>query len=245
MHPSVRNYFIKFNHAFEDTIEYMYLDIKGLVTIGVGNLIDVEMANDTKNLKKVMDDLIKLPFVYKPAPRITNAGQNASAAEIEAEWKLVKEKQEHAKRGHTAFAIFTKLKLEEKTINDLAIKKAEAMERELKTDPSFMNFDQWPADAQLGLLSMAWALGASKIRLGWPNFKAACLKQDFDDMAKRCHINDAGNPGVAPRNDANRHLFKNAAAILANEGSNLAENINQRMTLYYPHMLLKKIVIRA
>lgn len=245
MHPSVRNYFIKFNHDFEDTIEYMYLDIKGLVTIGVGNLIDVEKAGDTKSLKKVLEELIKLPFVYKSGLDVKKPGQKASATDIEAEWKLVKEKQELAKQGHTVFAKYTKLKLEQKSINDLAMIKADAMEREIKTDPSFMNFDQWPADAQLGLLSMAWTLGASKIRLVWPNFKAACRKQDFDDMAKRCHINDVGNPGVAPRNDANRHLFKNAAAILVNEGNNLAENINQRMTLYYPHMLLKKIVIRA
>lgn len=223
----------------------MYLDIKGLVTIGVGNLIDVEKVGDTKSLKKLLEELIKLPFVYKPGLDVKNPGQKASVADIEAEWKLVKEKQELAKQGHTAFARYTKLKLDQNAIKDLVLKKADAMERELKTDPSFMNFDQWPADAQLGLLSMAWALGASKIRLGWPNFKAACLKQNFDDMANRCHINDVGNPGVAPRNDANRYLFKNAAAVQANEGSNLAENTNQRMTLYYPHMLLKKIVIRA
>lgn len=243
MHASVRQYFIAFNKKFEDQIKYMYLDIKGLVTIGVGNLIDVESASDTKNLKKVMEELVELPFVYKKLVR--GAGQKASSSDIEAEWKIVKSEQKKAKIGASAFADITKLELEDKAITTLALKKADAMERELKTDPAFMNFDQWPADAQLGLLSMAWALGASKIRLGWPNFKGACRKQDFDDMAKRCHINDVGNPGVAPRNDANRHLFKNAAAILANEGSNVAENTNQRMTLYYPHMLLKKIVIRA
>lgn len=245
MHASVRNYFIKFNDEFEDTIEYMYLDIKGLVTIGVGNLIDVEKASDTKNLKRVLEELVKLPFVYKQGPRVTNASQKASPADIEAEWKLVKGKQELAKQGHKAASKITKLELDNNTITTLALKKADAMEKELKTDPAFKNFDQWPADAQLGLLSMAWALGASKIRLQWPNFKAVCLKEDFDGVAKRCHINDIGNPGVTPRNAANRHLFKNAAAVLANEGKNLAENINQRMTLYYPHMLLKKIVIRA
>ena len=38
MHMSVRNYFIKFNEPIEKRVPYMYLDVKGLVTIGVGNL---------------------------------------------------------------------------------------------------------------------------------------------------------------------------------------------------------------
>ena len=129
MHPSVRNYFIKFNHDFEDTIEHMYLDIKGLVTIGVGNLIDVEKASDTKNLMKVMEELAKLPFVYKKSER--NAGQKASPADIEAEWKMVKSEQKKAKEGYRAFANSTKLELKTEAINELALKKADAMEKEL------------------------------------------------------------------------------------------------------------------
>ena len=127
----------------------------------------------------------------------------------------------------------------------MAFKKADAMEQELKRHPAFQHFDKWPADAQLGLLSMAWALGAPKIGNGWPNFKAACGKQDFDAAVKSCEINTVGNPGVIPRNTANRRLFKNATAVLANDGKNLAENIQQRLTLHYPHIMMKKITIRG
>ena len=95
------------------------------------------------------------------------------------------------------------------------------------------------------MLFRSWALGAPKIRLRWPNFKAACLKQDFDDVAKRCHINNAGNPGVVPRNTANQRLFKNAAAVLANAGKNLAQNTQDRLMLHYPHYILKPMVIRG
>lgn len=247
MHASVRSYFIEFNEKFEDRIEYMYLDIKGLVTIGVGNLIDVEKASDTKNLKKVMEDLVKLPFVYKLGLRVTNASQKASPADIEADWKMVKDRQEWAnlKDRLTKFAGITTLKLEDKAINELALKKADAMEKELKTHPAFQHFDKWPADAQLGLLSMAWALGASKIRGGWPNFKAACGKQDFDAAVKSCEINTVGNPGVIPRNAGNLRLFKNAAAVLANDGKILAQNTQNRLVLHYPHFMMKKITIRG
>ncbi len=206
MHASVRSYFIKFNEDIEGRVDYMYLDIKGLVTIGVGNLIDVETASDTKNLKRVMEELLTLPFVYKKGH--LNAGKPASRADIEAEWKLVKSKQEKAKEGALAFVNITKLELKKEAINAMAFKKAGAMEKELKVDRPFWDFDKWPADAQLGLLSMAWALGAPKIGNGWPNFKAACGKQDFDTAAKHSHILDANNPGVTPRNTANLRLFK-------------------------------------
>lgn len=83
MHPSVRHYFVKFNEPIEARIPYMYLDIKGLVTVGVGNLIDVERPSDTANLQKILDELIKLPFVYKKLE--PNAGKRASAADILAE----------------------------------------------------------------------------------------------------------------------------------------------------------------
>lgn len=70
----------------EGVVKYMYLDIKGLVTIGVGNLIDPINA------------ALNLPFRYKNKPGVTNAGQSASRADIEAEWKLIKGKQELAQK---------------------------------------------------------------------------------------------------------------------------------------------------
>lgn len=239
MHASVRSNFVKFSESIEGRVEYMYLDIKGLVTIGIGNLFDVEKTGDTAALMKVMEELVKLPFVYK------DTGMPASKADIEAQWKMVKKKQEGAKAGHTAFAGITTLKLKPDAIDTLALTKANKMEQELKADPAYHDFDKWPADAQLSLLSMAWALGTPKLRTEWPKFKATCGTQDFDAAAKHCRILDVNNPGVTKRNADNLRLFKNAAAVLANDGKNLAENIQQRLTLHYPHSMLKKITIRG
>ena len=241
MYPSVKSYFIAFNQAIEDRIDYMYLDIKGLVTIGIGNLIDVENAADKKSLEKVMKELVTLPFVYRKNQR--DAGKPATKADIEAEWKRVKDKQEWAKRGAPFFSDITKLELQH--IDHLVLKTANTMERELKTDPTFQGFDQWPADAQLGLLSMSWAVGTTKLKANWPNVKTACQKQDFDKVLKHCEIRTSDNPGVVKRNIANRRLFNNAAAVLANAGKNPAQNISGRMTLYYPGMMLKKLTVRG
>ncbi|HVF90038.1 MAG TPA: hypothetical protein VNH22_08215, partial [Blastocatellia bacterium] len=67
----------------------------------------------------------------------------------------------------------------------------------------------------------------------------ACNKLDFDAAAENCKISEVGNPGVIPRNKANKRLFQNAAAVLAGE----ADGFYQRQVLYYPQVLMKPIVI--
>lgn len=242
MYTSVEEYFVTFNEPIEARVEYMYLDIKGLVTIGVGNLIDVERLTDVPGREAVLRQLSKLPFVYRSG---ANAGKAASEAEIRAEWSTVKQRQEWAKLGYRQFGRIALLRLGNDAIDRLAMQKAYAMETELKRDGAFADFDRWPADAQLGLLSMAWALGAPKLKTHWPNFKSACQRQDFEAAAKHCEISTVGNPGVSERNNRNQRLFKNAANVLANEGNNPAQNLVEHQMLHYPHILMKKITVRG
>lgn len=231
MHTSVKNYFIKLNEPIEGRVPYMYLDIKGLVTIGIGNIIDVENGS----LDKILDEVKKLPFVFKKGE--PKADQKANATEIEAEWNAVKKHQEWVKGKLANFEVFTKLRLDNTYINALAMTKLRKMERELLSCPSYKDFQHWPADAQLGLLSMAWALGMPKLKTGWPDFRAACEKQDFTTAASECHILTVDNPGVIPRNTHNKRLFNNAAAVLAHDGKNAASNKIMRMTLHFPFVL--------
>ena len=226
MHPSVKNRFRAFNEPLEGVVRFMYLDIKGLVTIGVGNLIDPISA------------ALGLPFRYKNKPGVLSAGQLASKADIEAEWKLIKGKQDLAQKGHRACEPLTKLELDDAAIDTLINNRLLQNDSFLKRQKAFKNFDQWPADAQLGLLSMAWAMGPG-FSSSWPRFSAACEKMDFDAAAENCRMAEAGNPGVVPRNNANKRLFQNAAAVLAGE----ADGFYQRPTLYYPQVLLKPITI--
>ena len=39
MRPNVRDAFSDFNAPLEGVVEWMYLDVRGLVTVGVGNLL--------------------------------------------------------------------------------------------------------------------------------------------------------------------------------------------------------------
>jgi len=202
MFPSVESSFPAFSTKFEGRIPYMYLDILGLVTVGVGNLIDpVEAAQ-------------ALPFCFKNRAGISTPGSPATQDQITQEWQTLKNTPGLATKGYTACEPITQLELSDDAIDALILGRLVQNEGFLKRQPWFQNFDAWPADAQLALLSMAWAMGPGGPG-GFPNFRAACQKLDFSTAAAECKMNEAGNPGLIPRNQANVSLFSNAAMVIA------------------------------
>lgn len=214
MYPRVQSEFTAFTTKFEGRVEYMYQDILGLVTIGIGNLIDpISLA-------------LPLPFVFKNNPDVL-----ASQADIINEWNLIKSHTELAQLGHRAAAPLTNLKLNEADIDNLIIGKLLQNEAMLKSGtPEFTSFDQLPADAQLGLLSMAWAAGPAFAQAGrFPSFRQAVANGNWDKAAEESRMNDTNNPGLRPRNRANKILFANAARVIE---QNLPFDV-----LHYPAVL--------
>lgn len=161
----------------------MYLDIKGLVTVAVGNLIDPLVA------------AIDLPFLHKD-------GTPASRPDIAAEWRMVKANTRLAKEGHLAAQAMTQLRLSPAGITRVVLQKLSANEARLLA--RFPKFLDWPAAAQMGLLSMAWAAGPA---MTFPKFEAAAKVQDWTTCAEECHLDDRHNAGLKPRNSANKALF--------------------------------------
>jgi len=207
-HTSVRNGFLAFSQPLEGRVHWMYLDIKGLVTTGVGNLIDPVAS------------ALKLPFVHKGDESL------ASEAEIGAEWQALKGNQALAQKGHRACEAITELRLTDAAIDQLVLAKFVGNDRVLRH--AFSNWNEWPADAQLGAHSMAWAGAGFPIK--WPKFRAAAEARNWKAMAAESHIDETGNPGVKQRNVANAQLFHNAEVV---ESSDV-----DRATLHYPQTLL-------
>lgn len=189
MHPSVAAAFRGFITNFEGNIPHMYLDSKGLVTVGIGNLIDSP------------NQAARLPFVRKEDQ------QPADEAEIRAEWESIKAHQELASAGARAFAELTSLMLTPDAIAQLLDEVLHENERHLKRSTDFSDLDTWPADAQLALLGMAWALGPG---FGFPSFRAACSRADFLTAAEQCNIRNEER-----RNRVHQLLLRNAAAVVA------------------------------
>jgi len=221
MFAATQQSFPAFSTKFEGRIPFMYLDIKGLVTVGVGNLVDpVEEAQ-------------ALPFRFKNRPGINARGSPATPDQIAAEWRALKSDLSLAARGYKACEPITQLDLSDEAIDSLILKRLTQNESFLERQQWFESFGSWPADAQMGLLSMAWAMGPAGPG-NFPRFRAACQKLDFRTAAAQCKMNETGNPGLIPRNQANFTLFSNAAIVLAGE----AEGAFQRSNLYYPRALI-------
>ena len=220
MRSRVQAQFRTFNEPFEGAIPYMYLDVLGLVTVGVGNLIDPVTVATT------------LPFRFKHKPGIANPGALATKEQIVAEWQELKANTSLARKGHLACASITNLELDEAGIDAVIAKRLAQNENYLKCEPHFKDFDTWPADGQLALLSMAWAMGPAGV-VNFHHLCASCATMDFKTAARQCKMNEQGNPGLIPRNKANCTLLSNAAAVLAGEKT----RGYQRSVLYYPKVL--------
>jgi GH24 family phage-related lysozyme (muramidase) len=219
--PSVQSIFRSFNQAFEGLVPYMYLDIRGLVTVGVGNLIDpVELAQ-------------ALPFQFKNKPGTAGPpGSRATADQIAAEWQSLKDNPDLASAGFRACASLTQLELSDESIDALILSRLTSNADYLKRQLWFHSFETWPADAQLGLLSMAWAMGPGGPGQ-FPKFRAACQRLDFNAAAAECQMDASENLGLVPRNRANVTLFSNAAVVEAGA----TEGSFQLSVLYYPRTL--------
>jgi len=193
MREEVRTAFFDFSVQFEGYVPHMYADIKNLITCGVGNLIDpVSLA-------------LAVPFESSP-------GVRATSVEIEKEWSSIKRDPQSARLGHRYSARRTRLRLPREAVAAMVDRKL--MENDALLLVRFPGQDTWPSDAILALHSMAWALGPGFARV-FTKFSRLMIAQDFAGAAEECKISERGNPGVIPRNAANRLLLSNAHAVKA------------------------------
>jgi GH24 family phage-related lysozyme (muramidase) len=203
--PSVLEKWPAFTLGFEGRVFTMYADVRGLITTGMGNLIDPLRA------------ALALKWRYPD-------GGLAPASQIEAEWTRLKSfgvsMGKHNPDTQARLAGLT-LHLPPEDVDALVREKCEA-NAEFMRAHYFPDWDAWPADAQLGALSEAWAAGA-----GFPStfhtFTAAAKKQDWIHAASECKsrvMTPEGitNAGVIPRNEAQMTCFRNAAAVAASVG---------------------------
>jgi hypothetical protein len=203
VHQSVQDAFIPFNEPLEGRVHFMYLDVKSLVSTGVGNLLDADDPTSFGSTPQLLADAFTLGW--------TDKDTGAGAGEIQQEYQTVK-------FSGTALAALpqkeaiTRLRITDEAIDGLIVTKLASFEASLRGRVPFAALDDWPADAQLGLFSMAWAMGPL---FRFPNFEAAAAAQDWLTMAHECRMTEAGNPGVIPRNVRNGLLFTIAGWMAA------------------------------
>lgn len=185
MYDSVRDALFDFNAPLEGVVHWPYQDILGLVTVGIGCLIEpVGLA-------------LTVPWLGHP-----------DAGVIRAEWAKV---NAMAKGMHFAqYEHASSLRLNDNGVEMLLA--ARAADFEVTLRKYFANWDTLPADAQLAIMGMAWACGAGFPRT-FTNFTRAINARNFTVAAQCAKIREDGNPGIHPRNLAVQLCLANAAAI--------------------------------
>lgn len=200
MHQSVLGAFVKFSVPLEGSVPSLYADIKGLLTVGIGCLVDpVSLA--------------------LPLPWVMPDGSPASREEIAKQWHVVKTQANPRLHWRYAAGLST-MRLTEEGILKVADERLLANEATMRKH--FHNWDGLPADAQLCCCSMTWAVGAGFPEI-FTNFTRLINAGDFGGASEACSIKTEGNPGVVPRNAANKLCLANArkAAALGYPASQL------------------------
>ncbi len=177
-------------------LPYMYTDSKGFVTTGTGNLIDP------------VDHALALTW-RRPD------GGVASPDEVRAAWQTVKDAWPGVQSIHSK--TLTDLRLDQNALDGLMGQTIKSFVGYLvKRYPQFSN---WPADAQMAILSISWAWG--------PGFSTrwGSLGKDFDAAVNAAppKFSDAGaimrkasaheesiNPGIVPRDIATQAMLVKA-----------------------------------
>lgn len=196
MRQAVADAFWNFTAPKEGYLDYMYTDVKNLVTTGMGNLIDP------------VGTAIGLPWRHR------GSGAKATQAEIIDTWNKVKARKDLAPMGGGKQKKYydemgIDLYLEPSDIKALVDAKLANNESILRKD--FPQYDVWPADAQLGLHSMAWAMGAAFAKK-FPSFTKAVnqMVPNFEEAARQSHITGLNSD----RQNADFQLFMNAARVM-------------------------------
>lgn len=151
MRQIVFDTFPSWSEHYEGHLPFFYLDVKRLVTIGVGNLVD-------------------------PCPYGLDFN-GASEQEIQVAWFNVKhDKTLDSNNGGAQYGQLTTIRMTDAGIASLVRAKMLDMERTLKN--YLLNWESSPAMAQRAAMSHAWAFGPA-FPLKWPAWRMCFNAGDY------------------------------------------------------------------
>lgn len=150
----------------EGRIPHMYLDTRGYVTVGVGNMIpDANQA-------------AAISFVHR------DTGRAATATEIREEYSAIKQRPYGRRYGASAFRPYTSLELTNATIDQLTRKHVQSFTGELQTIYGKAAFNAMPDKVKLALYDMIFNLGMTKLKNEYPNFNRHIGNSDWAAAAR-------------------------------------------------------------
>jgi len=203
----VREVFVKFSSEFDPPILWMYLDRAGLVRTGIDCLLEP------------IDKALIVSWTSR------NDGHKAEPNEISADWVRVKKNRLLAHHGPARAQFMTNLDLSSEGIEQLVKGQLDAYESDVGQILPEQDWEAYPANVQLVMLSMLWVTGgANQFIAGWrpdsgvnaegtrwARFLTAMRESAWTTAAEHCFLDDSRNARIQPRNWAHRKLLKAAA----------------------------------
>jgi GH24 family phage-related lysozyme (muramidase) len=171
--------------AHEGKYPFMYIDTRGFVTVGIGNLVaSAETA-------------ASLPFAHR------HEGPLATARERIAAFNAIKGKP--AGRQARYYRIFTDLDLPDASIETLALTRLQT-EFLPGLKRIFPRFDRFPLPARRALVDMAYNLGVKGLK-EFTHLVQSANAQQWAAAARECHRKTCR----ASRNEWTQNQFEKAA----------------------------------
>ena len=177
---------------FEGSVPWMYLDTKGLVTVGVG-----QMLRDSASAQS-------LAFV-------DSSGQPATPDAILADFGRVSGLDPAHSPGF--YRVPASLALPPDAIDTLLMNRVTDFDSQLSG--RFPAYPSFPDPAKLGLLDMIYNLGGAKLFGTFHHFMSCVDNQDWQGAADNCH---RMGPSQA-RNDWTKRRFQAAATFVSDSAS--------------------------
>ena len=181
MRPTAIPVFRAKSQVLEGRTPYGYRDTEGNITIGIGHLVPSLAA-----------------WLAPP-------WGNIDAATLTAEWDCIRLMPFGVEWGAGYYASSTTSRLSDDAIDRLFEADVEACEVQARV--LFPGYDSFPADAQMGAMSMIFAMGARNLR-GFPLCLAAIRRGDWAGAAAQCHMSGCSDA----RNAWTKACFLAAAA---------------------------------
>lgn len=205
-HASVVNSFVPWSSPLEGWTDFPYTDAHGLITTGMGNLIDSVQPGQVLNQGGGgnVGAGTGVP-AGSPTPTAQALALPWQGGDISADWAALKA----AWPGVSSVASkgITSARLPKEAVDQLVQGKMAGNEKDLVTH--LPGYADAPADAQLAAHSMSWAMGTGFAQT-WTNFRNAFANKDYVTAANESNMKGVG---IDMRNKANKLLLLNAANV--------------------------------
>lgn len=182
--------------TFENSYSYVYLDSKGLPTVGVGHLITSADAAATLPFHKADGTLATQQEIKDMLADVESHPQSAEC--------LAGDNTQCYPASH--FEQYSTLHLEQADIDALTKKHLNDFDADLHR--IYPDFDTYPAAVKKALYDMIYNLGAGGVENKFPSFTKAIKARDWQKAADESH-----RTGISDtRNDYVKALLEQAAA---------------------------------